>query len=183
MKAIVGHSRGSLISSLFLCTRPLPAPLTHWVNASGRFTMDRGSYFPGAASRPTEQEREDGWDWNVRVAGRPVTRRVTLEGARSFAEWDNSYIRTSFPRHVHVLTVHAEDDLVVPVEDAHLYHEVLSKRRPGTHTLRTLAAPAGGHNFLSPWVEPTKTIMDWFATFDGAEEGRGTSSSPRRNKL
>lgn len=42
--------------------------------------MDRGGYFPGAAARPTNDEKAKGWDWKVRVAGRPVTRRVTLDG-------------------------------------------------------------------------------------------------------
>lgn len=42
--------------------------------------MNRGGYFPGAAARPTNDEMVTGWDWKVRVAGRPVVRRVTLEG-------------------------------------------------------------------------------------------------------
>jgi len=45
--------------------------------------MDRGGYFPGASARPTNDMHVKGWDWNVRVAGRPVTRRVTLAGVSS----------------------------------------------------------------------------------------------------
>lgn len=43
---VVGHSRGSLISSYYICTRPIPATLTHWVNANGRWVAFLSSIEP-----------------------------------------------------------------------------------------------------------------------------------------
>lgn len=55
-------------------------------------------------------------DWHVKIAGRQIVRRVTIEGSRAFASWDNSYIARSFPREMNVLSVHGEQDEIVPLE-------------------------------------------------------------------
>jgi hypothetical protein len=53
-------------------------------------------------------------DWNVRVAGKPVTGRIYPKDVETFAGWDTSFIRDSFPPKVDVLTIHGLVDNVVP---------------------------------------------------------------------
>lgn len=47
----------------------------------------------------------------------------------------------------------------VPVEDAHVWHTILSKRSPGTHTLRLIEG--GDHNLRGHNDEIAAIIGDW----------------------
>lgn len=51
-------------------------------------------------------------DWDVKIAGKRVKRRILVEYVRGFAEFDNSYIIESFPQETHVLNIHGIDDSV-----------------------------------------------------------------------
>lgn len=152
---IVGHSRGSAVSSYFLSNCPQPSiPL--FANVSGRYDMTRiaqNKVFNAGFAKYGYH------DWHVKVAGKAVVRRVTPEGAKAFAEWDNSYLIKSFPQDIHVLTCHGEADQVVPVADAYLFDKILSQRSPGTHTLRII--PGESHNWTRPWDEPVTSILQW----------------------
>jgi uncharacterized protein len=53
-------------------------------------------------------------DWNVRVAGKPVTGRIYPKDVEKFTTWDTSFVRDLFPSKVDVLTIHGLADNVVP---------------------------------------------------------------------
>ena len=60
----------------------------------------------------------------------------------------------------------------MPVEDASVYHQILSQRAGGgTHTLKIVEGET--HNWTRPYDEPVNGILDWLAEIDGpAAEGK-----------
>ncbi|KAL8277665.1 hypothetical protein RQP46_009938 [Phenoliferia psychrophenolica] len=158
--SLVGHSRGSIISGVYLCTRP-HTPIKFFVNLSGRYDFSR---FLQRKDYKDAFAKQGYFDWVTKVAGKAVSHRVTPEQVQTFAEWDNSYFITSFPQEMDVLTMHGEADLTVPVADAWDFHRILSQRHPGSHTIKT--EPGAGHNWIRPFDEPVNGIMDWFSKVD-----------------
>jgi len=75
------------------------------------------------------------YNWKARVAGQNIIVKMMRNDIDAFANYDTSFIRREFPQDVDVLTIHGTADKTVPVEDARIYHDILSARRPGTHKL------------------------------------------------
>lgn len=114
-----------MLCTYFLSTRP-HAPVPLFVNVSGRYHMAR---ILENRKYDADFEKQGYQDWNVKIAGKQVSRRMTPEGVRgfaakgrtapdervqirSFAEWDNSYLISSFPQEMEVLSIHGDGDLV-----------------------------------------------------------------------
>ncbi|KAK4048732.1 hypothetical protein OIO90_005725 [Microbotryomycetes sp. JL221] len=161
---IIAHSRGSLLSTYYLSKFPHPHVL--FVNLSGRYDMTKilrdDRYIALRTGNEYIYDKEI--EWKTRVAGAEHIKMINAEGLKSFAEWDNAYLQSSFDPAIHVLTVHGTADKIVPVEDAHTYHRILSRRSPGTHTLSLVEG--AGHNFVKPFDEPVASIMKWLEKVD-----------------
>ena len=71
---------GSMISSYFLSTRP-HAPIPLFVNVSGRYNMAR---ILENRKYDADFAKQGYQDWEVKIAGKQASRRVTPAGVRSF---------------------------------------------------------------------------------------------------
>jgi len=100
-------------------------------------------------------------DWNVRVAGKPVTGRIYPKDVEKFTTWDTSFVRDLFPSKIDVLTIHGLADNVVPPYDAVLYAGIYGdpERSPGRHTLHFVED--ADHNFSGRHDEVIETILGW----------------------
>ncbi|KAM0792150.1 hypothetical protein ACM66B_004848 [Microbotryomycetes sp. NB124-2] len=167
---IVAHSRGSLLSTYYLSCFDHPHVL--FVNLSGRYDMTKILRDQRYIELRRRNEYIEGKTiiWRTRVAGADLERPIDAAGLRSFAEWDNSYLQSSFDQNIHVLTVHGTADKIVPVDDAHTYHRILSQRSPGTHTLSLVEG--AGHNFVKPFDEPVNSILKWLDKVDKPVGGK-----------
>ncbi|ORY78426.1 Alpha/Beta hydrolase protein [Leucosporidium creatinivorum] len=190
---IIAHSRGSMITAYYLSCFPHPhIPL--FVNLSGRYDMTRiltDSRYSALRTEEEEYDKKAVVDWKVKVAGKELSNRVTWEGLRSFAEWNNDYLHHSFPQDIDVLTVHGTADQIVPVQDAYTFHTILSRRSPGTHSLSIVEGAT--HNYLKPFDEPVDSILKWLRRVDPPSSGVGaggggggvapSSKSPPKHKM
>lgn len=131
LDVVVAHSRGSIFTSYYL-SKFTHVPIPMFVNVSGRLHMD--GLPPGRREKYEEDFGAIGHsDWHVKIAGKKVVRRVTREGSKAFASWDNSYLRTTFPDTMDVLTIHGEADEIVPITgESNLNFDSL--RRPSRDT-------------------------------------------------
>ncbi|KAL8280985.1 hypothetical protein RQP46_006664 [Phenoliferia psychrophenolica] len=161
---LIGHSRGSIVTGLFLSTRA-HRPIRFWINVSGRY--DHANYLQ-SYTHVAAFAKDGHFDWNVMVAGKMITRRLTPKSVTDFAEWDNSYLIKSFPQEMDCLTMHGEADTVVPVEAGWSHHKILSQRT-GSHTLKIV--PGAGHNWVRPFDEPVNGIMEWLGKVDPMPAG------------
>ncbi|KAK4053669.1 hypothetical protein OIV83_001325 [Microbotryomycetes sp. JL201] len=168
---LVAHSRGSLLSTYYLSCFDHPHVL--FVNLSGRYDMTKILRDQRYVDLRRGNEYIEGKtiQWKTRVAGADLERPIDAAGLRSFAEWDNAYLQSSFDQSIHVLTVHGTADKIVPVQDAHTYHRILSQRSPGTHTLSLVEG--AGHNFVKPFDEPVKSILRWLDIVDRGRPSGG----------
>ncbi|KAM0755544.1 alpha/beta-hydrolase [Meredithblackwellia eburnea MCA 4105] len=163
--SVIGHSRGAIISFLYLCQRP--HSIKYFVNVSGRHNHAR---FRENKVYQEAFKKYGYYDWKVKVAGKEITRRIIPEGVEAFASWNNDFIENDFPQSMDVLNIHGEADKTVPVEDAHTFHRILSKRSPGTSTLVTV--PDAGHNWVRPFDQPVNGIMEWLGKVDPPKSPR-----------
>lgn len=94
-----------------------------------------------------------------RVAGEHVVKIIRPEDLNAFATYDVGFVERTFPASTDVLTIHGTADEAVPVRDAHSWHDILSRRSPGTHTLRLIEG--GDHNLRGHNDAMAAIIGDW----------------------
>lgn len=63
-----------------------------------------------------EAFQKDGfYAWNVTVARKQLTAKITPESVEDFCTWDTSFVWEQFPKETDVLTIHGTADKTVPV--------------------------------------------------------------------
>ncbi|EIN12490.1 ectomycorrhiza-regulated esterase [Punctularia strigosozonata HHB-11173 SS5] len=163
---LVGHSRGSIIGYRWVCTAEEAKTVRGFVNCSGRYRMHK--MLERFNTTYKEQFEARGfYEWNVRVAGKPVTGIIRPKDVEAFATWDNSLVWDRFPAHVHALTIHGIADTTVPPYDATIWARALGSRSPGTHNLHYV--DEADHNFTGKRDEVTNAICDWWASAERGE--------------
>ncbi|KIM24729.1 hypothetical protein M408DRAFT_331689 [Serendipita vermifera MAFF 305830] len=165
---VIGHSRGSIAGCKWVCCGSKETlTVQKFVNVSGRYLMGK---FRGIMHRYEDEFREKGYgEWHVRVAGKPVIGKIYPKDVESFASWDISYIASSFPDPVNVLTVQGMADAIVPPHDAILYAQAFGNpKRSGRHTLHYVEG--ADHNYSGPGhhEDVIVTIVEWLQS---CEEG------------
>ncbi|KZV78937.1 alpha/beta-hydrolase [Exidia glandulosa HHB12029] len=156
---IIGHSRGSLVTFRWLCTSPSAYKVDAFVNISARFRMMK--IYDKAGFRPTDRvPGEEYYLWRANVARKPREERVYDRDIETFANWDSALVRTAFPQHIDVLSIHGQtDDLVEPI-DAQLYQDALEKRKPGTTSLYLVEG--ANHTFDNDRMEIVRAVLGWW---------------------
>ncbi|KAJ7676046.1 Alpha/Beta hydrolase protein [Mycena polygramma] len=179
---IVGHSRGSIISMRWLCTAPEARAVTTFVNASGRYRMNK-ILESAAAIKWREGFAANGYyDWNATVARKAVTTRIYPADLERFVSWDTSLVWDKFPAHIHVLTMHGLSDNIVPPLDAIIYGRALGARSPGTHTLNLVED--ADHNFTGRQDQVVDDILKWWELYERGElKSSGLWMTGARGKL
>ncbi|KAF7325189.1 Peptidase-S9 domain-containing protein [Mycena kentingensis (nom. inval.)] len=157
---VVGHSRGSVCAMRWLCTAPEATSVSAFVNASGRYRMEKILETANGRLWQSGFAKDGFYDWHTTVARQPVTLRILPADLTAFTQWDTSVVWDAFPAHVHVLTLHGMRDAVVPAYDALIYARALGGRQPGTHTLCMMEE--GDHNFTGRQDEVVGYILDWW---------------------
>ncbi|KAJ7505756.1 ectomycorrhiza-regulated esterase [Mycena galericulata] len=179
---VVGHSRGSVVGMRWLCTAPEARNVTTFINASGRYRMNK-VLESAAITKWQEGFSVDGYyDWTTTVARKPVTVRVHPTDVDLFVSWDTSLVWDKFPANVHVLTIHGLSDKTVPPYDALIYARALGTRSPGTHTLHMLED--ADHNFTGRQDEVVDYILEWWDLYKRGElKSSGLWNTGVRGKL
>ncbi|KDQ14982.1 hypothetical protein BOTBODRAFT_299924 [Botryobasidium botryosum FD-172 SS1] len=177
---IVAHSRASIVALRWMCTSEEGRRLRGFVNAAGRYRMERvhdrdNLYAPQFASHGY-------YTWKATVAGKATSHHIYPEHVDEFASWDTSYLKTQVPPAVHVLTLHGLADKVVPPFDAILIAKAVSGRVPGTHSLKL--SENADHNFVGHYDEVVETVLDWWKELEAGslKDGIWEVGTPR-NKL
>jgi len=112
--AIVGHSKGANVVLLY-AVKYNDVPKV--VNISGRFDMTRGVVERFGEVGMTKIKTEGRLEQADRMGKYFITNESLAERMRT----DMSMARSI---KAHVLTIHGDQDEVIPVEDAHKYHEL-----------------------------------------------------------
>ncbi|KAI5122817.1 hypothetical protein M0805_000159 [Coniferiporia weirii] len=159
---IVGHSRGSLVAMRWLCTTEEGKRVRGFVNASGRYRMQR-IHDHDKFYRPYF-DSHGYYDWEVSVARKDVVARIYPQDMVTFAAWDTSPVQRTFPACTHVLTLHGFKDPTVPPYDAIIYARILGSRYPGTHNLHIIEE--ADHNFSKHRDEVVETITKWWSILE-----------------
>jgi len=158
--AVVGHSRGSIVGMRWVCTAPEARGVTTFVNASGRYRMEKILETAGSKAAQEGFAARGYHDWTTTVARKPVTVRLVPSELERFVRFDTSLVWDRFPQGVHVLTVHGLADTTVPPYDAVIYARALGARSPGTHTLHLV--DDADHNFTGRQDEIVGYILAWW---------------------
>jgi len=136
--------------------------------------------------------------WNVTVAKRQISAKITPDDLQKFVDWDTSFVLGEFPCTTDVLTMHGLSDSTVPPYvafffllkegssgfylryDALIYARALSHRIPGTHTLHLMEN--ADHNYTGRQDEVVDSILRWW---NARKEGKLCTEiwAPVKNKL
>ncbi|TFY75802.1 hypothetical protein EWM64_g8210 [Hericium alpestre] len=155
---VVAHSRGAMAAFAWLCTSERGRPVPALVNASARYRMDMMS---ALAAKYSASFAEKGYyDDEVVIARQRVTKRIWPADFAKGPAWDAGIVRTQFPAHTDVLTVHGMKDPAVPPYDAFIYAQILGARAPGTHNLYFIED--ADHNFQGHRGEVVDAILQWW---------------------
>ncbi|EJF63394.1 ectomycorrhiza-regulated esterase [Dichomitus squalens] len=178
---LVGHSRGSVVSLLWICKHRDGDAKTvrRYVNVSGRYRMTK--VYDDMNANKEQLERQGFIERRATVARKPFVARITKEDYDSFASVDTSIAWTQFPASIDVLTLHGLRDAVVPPYDAFIFGRIYGARSPGTHTLRYVEE--ADHNFTGMPDEVNDTILEWMAQQERNELTTGLWHTGLRNKL
>ncbi|KAJ7904807.1 ectomycorrhiza-regulated esterase [Mycena leptocephala] len=164
---VIGHSRGSIVGMRWLCTAPEACNVTAFVNASGRYRMNK-ILESAVAKKWREGFAVDGYyDWTTTVARKTVTARIQPADLDRFVSWDTSLVWDKFPANVHVLTLHGLSDNTVPPYDSIIYARALGSRSPGTHTLHMVED--ADHNFTGRQDQVVDYIIEWWDLYERGE--------------
>jgi len=177
---LVGHSRATVVSMIWLCSSEEGKNVGGLVNVAGRYRMGK----PLIDQLPHYQPSFDAkgyYEWRVTVARKEVVGRITLQGMHDFAAIDTSIIWDGFPRQTDVLTIHGLSDKVVPVYDAVIYAQILGARDPGTHNLHLIEG--GDHNLTGRSDEVVSTALDWWSKHKRGELRTGVWGTGVRPRL
>lgn len=157
---LIGHSRGSIVTCKWIASGSRETQdVEAFVNVSGRYRMERFRYIQEVHAESI-QKRGYGI-WKVRVAGKPVEVKIYPADIDEFANWDTSYIPSSFPPHIDVLSIQGMSDGIVPPYDAVCYALAFEQRKggEGRHTLHFIED--ADHNFAGHHDEVNQTIVEW----------------------
>ncbi|EJD50377.1 alpha/beta-hydrolase [Auricularia subglabra TFB-10046 SS5] len=160
---LVAHSRGSLVCFRWLCTAEAKyvQRVQAFVNISARYRMQKIYDRAGFSDGDERDPRTGDFIWRTTTARKPRVERVTNADIAAFASWNTARVRTDFPSHVDVLTIHGKaDDLVSPV-DAELYDDDLRHRSPGKHTLYLVEG--ANHTYDNDREEVIRAVIGWWA--------------------
>lgn len=167
---IIAHSKGGLASWRYLAQYPNPP--RYFVNLSSRYDMMEGGKRSFAQFFPAF-DKQGFYDWKAKVAGQQITVKVTPDMFEEFIAYDTTFVndQRKFPNSTHVLIIHGDADNLVPIEDGHTYHSILSKRPgPGTNAMQVVAG--GDHNFIGRYDEVVEIIMKWLDDQMPAGQGK-----------
>ncbi|KAJ7766512.1 ectomycorrhiza-regulated esterase [Mycena maculata] len=176
---VVGHSRGSIVGMRWLCTAPEARNVTNFINASGRYRMNKVLESEHLKIWQDGFAADGYYDWTTTVARKPVTVRVHPADVDLFVSWDTSLVWDKFPANIHVLTIHGLSDKTVPPcalryfaylvdtdpplpgysYDALIYARALGTRSPGTHTLHMVED--ADHNFTGNQDQLVDYMLEW----------------------
>ncbi|KAI0768977.1 alpha/beta-hydrolase [Trametes elegans] len=156
---LVGHSRGSVVSLMYLCKHREGAAkeVTRFVNVSGRYRMEK--IYSDMELHKAEIESQGFYLRRATVARKPIAIKVTRADYDEFASIDTSIVWDQFPAHIDVLTIQGLKDAVVPPYDAVIWARAFGARSPGTHTLRYVEE--ADHNFTGMPEEVVHTVLEW----------------------
>ncbi|KAJ3507065.1 hypothetical protein NLJ89_g6512 [Agrocybe chaxingu] len=104
--------------------------------------------------------KEGHYIWNVTVARKQISAKITPEDVQDFARWDTTFVWDRFPPGMDVLTLHGLADKTVPPYDALIYAEALGARSPGTHTLHLMED--ADHNFTGRQDDVVDAVLQWW---------------------
>ncbi|KAF9063281.1 Alpha/Beta hydrolase protein [Rhodocollybia butyracea] len=156
---LVGHSRGSIVGFRWICTSEEGAKISGFVNASGRYRMNKILEREGVREWQQSIAAEGYHVWSPTVARKRVSFKIYPEDLANFVNWDTSFVWDTFPASPDVLTIHGMSDQAVPPYDAIIYSRALSQRNPGTHSLHLMED--ADHNFTGRQDEVVDIILDW----------------------
>ncbi|PIL22565.1 hypothetical protein GSI_15254 [Ganoderma sinense ZZ0214-1] len=178
---LVGHSRGSVVSLMWLCKHKErdATTVTRYVNVSGRYRMETVSDI--MRLHQEQLDRQGFVELRATVARKPFVARARKEDYDAFASIDTSIAWTQFPAHIDVLSLHGLRDTVVPPYDAFIYARIYGSRTPGTHTLRYVEE--ADHNFSGMPEEVVDTVIEWMAQQERNELITGLWQTGLKNKL
>ncbi|VDB90279.1 unnamed protein product [Peniophora sp. CBMAI 1063] len=157
---VVGHSRGSVVGMLWLCTSEEGRDVGGFVNVSGRYRMDRVLHDHHYKRYKPDFDSKGHFEWEVTVARQKVIGHITEAEMHEFASIDTSVVWSRFPAKTDALTIHGLADTVVPVFDATIYARALGAGREGTHSL--CLVEDGDHNLTGHNDEVVGVILDWW---------------------
>ena len=170
--ALIGHSMGGNSVLLYAASHPNDIPAI--VNINCRYQMTRG--LPFGPDQLTALQQHGFFDWKprgttldtVRVTQETINERLSLDMdcVRKIASRDESG-----QYRVRVLTVHGNNDTVVPVQDAHRFAELINN-----HTLRTL--DDCDHNYTTQQAKLMliTTVCEWMSKENTADKRHSTGS-------
>ncbi|RPD62398.1 ectomycorrhiza-regulated esterase [Lentinus tigrinus ALCF2SS1-7] len=178
---LVGHSRGSVVSMLWLCKHRDDAAkhVTRYVNVAGRYRMEK--VYDDLEAHRAELEQQGYVERRAMVARKLFVSRLYQQDYDEFASVDTSIVWTRFPAHVDVLTLHGLQDAVVPPYDAFIYARIYGARAPGTHTLRFVED--ADHNFTGMPEEVVETVLEWMLQQERGELVTGVWHTGVKGKL
>ena len=156
--ALVGHSMGGNCVLLYAASHH---DIPNIVNINGRYQMTRG--LPFGPEQLTALQQHGWFAWtprgatldSVRVTQETINERLSLDMdcvRRIALKDDNGHYR------VRVLTVHGNNDAVVPVQDAHQYAELINN-----HTLRTLDDCDHNYSTQQAKLMLVTTVCEWMS--------------------
>lgn len=160
IELLVGHSRGSIIAFRWLATTEDGRKVGAFVNASGRYRMAKILESPAGTVWREAFATHGSYTWNVTVARKKITAKITPEDLDNFVSWDTSFVWDAFPPSTDVLTLHGLSDKTVPPYDALIYGRALSNRTSGTHTLHLMEE--ADHNFTGRQDDVVDAILQWW---------------------
>ncbi|KZT12015.1 ectomycorrhiza-regulated esterase [Laetiporus sulphureus 93-53] len=180
---LVGHSKGSVVAMLWLCTYPKSetGSVRGYVNVSGRYRVEK---MYDQMRKPENQQQlaaQGFYELKATVARKPVVHRITEQDHHEFAGIDTTIVWNRFPKEIHVLTMHGLRDTVVPPYDAIIYAEAYSSRTEGTHNLYIV--DEADHNFTGMADHVAATILQWVSLLDRNELKTGIWPSGLKPKL
>ncbi|KAJ7083006.1 ectomycorrhiza-regulated esterase [Mycena epipterygia] len=179
---VVGHSRGSLVGMRWLCTAPEARNVSAFINASGRYRMNKILESPAVKVWQEAFSANGYYDWTTTVARKPVTVRIHPADVDLFVGWDTSLVWDQFPAKIHALTLHGLSDKTVPPYDALIYARALSTRSPGTHTLHMVED--ADHNFTGRQDQVVDYMLEWWDLHERGElKSSGLWMTGARGKL
>ncbi|KAI0712203.1 ectomycorrhiza-regulated esterase [Earliella scabrosa] len=178
---LVGHSRGSVASMLWLCRHKdgYAKDVSRYVNVAGRYRMEK--IYDDLELHKDQLEKQGYIERNYTVARKPVVSRLYQKDYDEFASVDSSVAWTQFPPHVDVLSLHGLKDAVVPPYDAFIYARIYGARNPGTHTLRYVED--ADHNFTGMPEEVVETVLEWMIQQEQGELTTGVWHTGVKGKL
>jgi len=160
IELVVGHSRGSLVAMTWLCTSEQAKTVRGFVNASGRYRMEKILETPLGKIWKSEIASQGFSEWKITVARKPIIEKITQRDVDIFINWPVGIVWDKFPAAVDVLTVHGLADTGVPPYDALIYARALSNRHPGTHQLHFMEN--ADHNFTGLQDQVVIVILSWW---------------------